>query len=302
MVLNQLIFITIFYLSTIYANTSYPYLSGYTWLSFCDWRFIGDDYVGKREVFDPELVNEGDTIFIDSMILDEFISDYLPKIQYRVILVSANYGFGSDHSLPGRFNYLLEDEKIAAWFVQNIDREPSDKLIPIPIGLASSNWAHGDTKMLDSLIPISLNKPRRKNFIYLNITPRPERKKCIEHFTKLGTKFESPKPFKHYLKDLSKSIFVISPPGNGVDCHRTWEALLMGCYPVVESSTLNPLYQDLPIVIINNWEEVTEEFLHQKYLELSSKDWPRESLYAPYWFKRVRTLQNKLKQEKLDAT
>ena len=34
------------------------------------------------------------------------------------------------------------------------------------------------------------------------------------------------KDLKDYRKVLSNSYFVISPPGNGIDCHRTWEALI----------------------------------------------------------------------------
>jgi hypothetical protein len=30
--------------------------------------------------------------------------------------------------------------------------------------------------------------------------------------------------------------FVASPYGGGPDCHRTWEALILGCIPIVKSS------------------------------------------------------------------
>ena len=69
----------------------------------------------------------------------------------------------------------------------------------------------------------------------------------------------------------------------------------MGCYPIIESSTLDPLFKDLPVVIIHDWSEVTEEFLTLKYKELTNKNWSRESLYADYWFQKVRDIQNKLK-------
>lgn len=36
------------------------------------------------------------------------------------------------------------------------------------------------------------------------------------------------KPFDQYVYDLAHSRFVVSPPGNGPDCHRTWEALYLG--------------------------------------------------------------------------
>lgn len=288
--LIRLFFIPTF-LFSLQMETSFPYLSGYTWVLFSDWRLLGEDYVGQPESFSPEEVKRGDTIFLDTTRAEEFAREILPRIQDKVILISANYGWNSDHPLPGPFAYLLEEEKIAAWFVQNIDRAPSKKLIPIPIGLASKNWPHGNTELFTQV-----SSQKRSIFCYLNYALRKERDDCTQHFLRMGFPFWRVKSFGSYLKDLSQSVFVISPPGNGLDCHRTWEALLMGCYPVVKSSTLNPLYEGLPVVIVEEWSEVTEEFLEEKYAELSQKQWPREPLYAPYWFNKVRELQTKLRE------
>ena len=104
------------------------------------------------------------------------------------------------------------------------------------------------------------------------------------------------KDFAEYLDDLSRTVFVVSPLGNGMDCHRTWEALIMGCFPIVKSCTLNPLYQGLPVVIVNDWSEVTESFLVEKQRELSEKTWDLKSLFAPYWFQRVKELQEQIRQ------
>ena len=278
------------------AESSYPYLSGYTWSSFSNWRLLGEDYFSSPENFDPKMVKLGDTVFVDYMRLEEFYRDYLPKIQNPFILITANYGYGSDSPLPGPFGHLLEDEKIAAWFVQNIDRAPSKKLRPIPIGLASG-WSNADTNVLGQLIPFSLTKKGKSILIYINYTPCPPRADCSEHFQKMGIKFEGRKSFEDYLLDLSDTVFVVSPPGIGLDCHRTWEALLMGCYPIVKSSTLNPLYEDLPVVIVDDWKQVTIEFLEKKRSELNNKTYSREKLYAPYWFQEVKDIQEELNRE-----
>ena len=56
-------------------------------------------------------------------------------------------------------------------------------------------------------------------------------------------------------------LFEISPQGNGLDCYRTWEALLLQTIPIVRSSTLDPLYDGLPVAIVDSWEDVTVERL-----------------------------------------
>jgi hypothetical protein len=249
----------------------------------------------QGEDFDPKEVRLGDTILVDYTRLAEFARHYLPKIQDKIILITPNFGHDADNSLPGPFERLLNEEKIAAWFVQNIDRACSGKLIPIPIGLASKNWPHGNTKLLDLFVRLSLAKKKRSILCYVNFIPVPVRKDCFAHFQKLGIKMEERKSFSDYLNDLADSIFVVSPPGGGIDCHRTWEALLMGCYPIVLSSTLHPLYEGLPVVSVADWSEVTEEFLEEKIRELSSQTWYRDRLYAPYWFERVREIQNRIR-------
>ena len=55
--------------------------------------------------------------------------------------------------------------------------------------------------------------------------------------------------------------FVISPFGSGLDCHRTWEALALGCIPIVRSSAMDPLFDRLPVPIVKDWADVTRDFL-----------------------------------------
>ncbi|CAF1041368.1 unnamed protein product [Rotaria sordida] len=65
--------------------------------------------------------------------------------------------------------------------------------------------------------------------------------------------------------------FWISPRGNGIDCHRTWEALYLDIIPIVWNSTLNSLYANLPVVIINNHTDLTESFLRDQLQKIATK-------------------------------
>lgn len=290
-----------FYLPLLFAlpsESSYPYISGYTWWHFCDWKLTHPDF-GKKTFsrFNPEDVRAGDTIFVEFDCLEEFAREFLPRLQNKVILVTANYGYRADSPLPGPYAYLQYSDKIIAWFVQNIDQAPTEKLIPMPIGLASNYWPHGDQRLLDVEIPLALEKRERDHFIYLNFSQSPERAPCTAHFEAMGVERRARKTYEAYLKDLADSVFVVSPPGGGIDCHRTWEALLMGAYPIVLSTTLDPLFADLPVVIVKNWEEVSFEFLQKEKQRLDAKSWPREKLYSPYWFDRIAALQEKVQRE-----
>ena len=61
--------------------------------------------------------------------------------------------------------------------------------------------------------------------------------------------------------NMLEYAFVLSPFGNGMDCHRTWEALLCGCIPIVRSSVFNELFDGLPVLIVDRWEDISLSLL-----------------------------------------
>ena len=66
-----------------------------------------------------------------------------------------------------------------------------------------------------------------------------------------------------YLKEMAQCKFTFSPRGFGIDCYRTWEALLVGSIPVIKSSHLDFMYEGLPVLIVNDWQVINEDFLNK---------------------------------------
>ncbi len=265
-------------------KSSFPYFTGDTWRYFCDWRLT------ENETFDPKHVQKGDTIFVEYQLLRKF-RKMARKINHPFIVVCPNVEGYSDGPLPGPHKRLLNIKNVAGWFVMNIDCPPNDRVFPIPIGLSNTFWQRGDFKKIEE-------KPR-DILCYVNFTivnNLDKRQPCWDYFqdkpwaVKLRRKTD-----QEYLEDLSRSVFVVSPPGNGLDCHRTWEALYLKCYPIVLSTTLDPLYENLPIVIVHSWDEVSEEFLKVKKEEFDAKEWDYERAYIPYWFSKVETFQSEVR-------
>lgn len=61
-----------------------------------------------------------------------------------------------------------------------------------------------------------------------------------------------------YLAQLTVHPFVLSPPGNGQQAHRTWEALYAGACPLVlrSGTDMDRLYTGLPVVLVSDWADV----------------------------------------------
>jgi|LauGreDrversion4_2_1035121.scaffolds.fasta_scaffold12789_5 hypothetical protein len=93
---------------------------------------------------------------------------------------------------------------------------------------------------------------------------------------------------KEFLKEIRNHEFVLCPRGNGVDTHRLWETLYMGSIPIVKNDIAHSGWQDLPILFINNWNEITEERLIEEKKRIESTTWNFEKLRVSYWIDRIR--------------
>jgi hypothetical protein len=77
---------------------------------------------------------------------------------------------------------------------------------------------------------------------------------------------------------------VISPEGNGIDCHRHYEALLAGCIPIVEHNPLTEeKYRGCPVLYTHDYSEITPEYLDTKYEEMKNNVYDFSVLYLSYY-------------------
>ena len=83
--------------------------------------------------------------------------------------------------------------------------------------------------------------------------------------------------------------FVLSPHGNGLDCHRTWEALCLGCIPIVKTSPLDSMYNELPVLIVNDWNDITIELLQKTVDEYKGREFRYEKLTLKYWMDMIKS-------------
>ena len=167
----------------------------------------------------------------------------------------------------------------------------------IPIGLGNKdNYSPGFIEFLKKFIPTVTPPTQRRSdkLLYINMTLRTNKIR-EEMYNKLKDKefcyVTTRKPNKEFIKELSEFKFVASPKGLGTDCHRTWEAMLIGTIPIIDRSEMSHLFDDLPVLIIDSWNQITREFLEEKFTEIISKSYNLKKLYADYWFDQIRKVQ-----------
>lgn len=286
-----------YYKRCTYLPVRYPFISANGFRHIADHFFDHPErfricLTGKS--FDPASVKDGDIIFIkgNDYYLSKFFTNIHPQIKARYALLSHN----SDASVPGTYAGYLDDDKLLVWFGCNTEMPNHKKMFSIPIGsMATLNKripSNSEELLGQVLIEIQNGKIQKTNLIYLNVYVKNnpvERSKVVAIFKdkKFCHKI-TPKPYVEYLRDMATYKFVISPHGAGLDCHRTWEALLLGCIPIVKKSCLDVLYEGLPVLIVDDWNQVTEDFLEQKYQEMSQQKYQLDRLYIDYWIRLIR--------------
>eukprot|EP00035_Acanthoeca_spectabilis_P035479 m.34917 g.34917 ORF g.34917 m.34917 type:complete len:671 (-) comp7386_c0_seq1:236-2248(-) len=93
---------------------------------------------------------------------------------------------------------------------------------------------------------------------------------------------------------LTAFRFVLSPPGFGWDCFRTYEALLAGTIPIVvrTNTPSDRLFDDLPVLLVDSYDEITEELLDQTWTAFQNRRFDFQKLQASHWGNKIRSLSD----------
>lgn len=222
----------------------------------------------SRYKTDIVLSPERNIFFVKPDFLPKFIKEFLPKINYNFILITHD----SDIPITNEYEVIFNNPYLVKWFGMNC-HIIHDKLQPIPIGMANEVWPHGNK---DTMIKIVNENNSKKNLIYCNFDPNTNLSARSYALSVLRNwdfiEFETNKlDYETYLRKLSTYKYVISPPGNSVDCHRIWESIYIGTIPIVLKSIPMVYFKDCPILFIDKWEDLYNIDLEEKYSTIIQK-------------------------------
>jgi hypothetical protein len=230
------------------------------------------------------IINNSNIFFVKTDHLNFFISYILPFISNKFILITHNSDLSS-----GNNKIIYNNKFLIKWYGQNmIPNYDIDKLIGIPIGLENSQWKGSDYNICKKY-----KNNIKENLLYFNFSLNTNKERgCIEnHLLKQGFSKNSNKDWEYYIKELSTYKFAISPEGNGIDCHRVWECIYVGCIPILKNNNIMyDFFKDLPILWVNNFSSVTETSLLEQYKILKNIKFNIEKSTLKYWYNHIRNL------------
>jgi hypothetical protein len=227
-------------------------------------------------------------ICIKTDYINEFMKIIMPEINDNIVIITHN----ADKCITSEHIDMLNNNKITHWYAQNTTII-HPKLTALPIGIANSQWKHGNLGELTSIIGLNIIKSNMLyvNFNeYTNLAKRLPVKKIM--LAKGYTFTNANMPFREYLKELASYKFAICPEGNGPDCHRIWECLYLGVIPVVSKIVAYNDFSDLPILQIDDFNIVSDDFLNEQYKIISSKKYDLSKLSLEHWKKTISQMAN----------
>lgn len=169
-------------------------------------------------------------------------------------------------------------------YCQNYNYIENDIIRSIPVGLERIRWFPEQKKQ--TLLYDNMNKSLHDKLCYMNFNTQTnkDRQKYYEILSKrdyINTKMiGNGGDYKSYINDLITHKYIISPPGAGIDCHRHWEAIYLGTIPIlINSHFVQNIFKDLPVLILDSYDEITEELLINKYNDIIIK----QKQFTDYW-------------------
>lgn len=232
----------------------------------------------------------------------EYFSTILHKLKSYKTLVTSD----GDLNIPSGLkksvvDKILNCKYIQFWYTQNYDGSITHpKLKPYPIGIDLHTLRTSGISLpvikINKLLEIRNNNKTKINKVFCDLhlstshlPKKNERKRVYEILkNKNIVEFLNRKVSQFDIwENYAKYDFTISTHGNGLDCHRTWEIILLGGTVITKTSSLDPLYKNLPVIIVKDWDECTEENL--KLWKNIKFDKSNEFIYKAftydYWLK-----------------
>lgn len=258
------------------------------------------------DVFNKPPGKDGDLVFIHCDRLKEF-AGYMKDNTYRYILVSGDGDLTFPENLGMDYRAFLGNEKLIHMFVNN-SSVSHEKLTLLPLGINYHTMNEGGNKWGPQVDPASQDAELAA--LQGSLKPLKERlRKCYGnfHFNKQeGGPYGNDRrdaiakiprelidyeekfiPRTETWKKQGEYAFVVAPHGHGLDCHRQWEALCLGCIPIVKTSSIDIEYENLPVLIVKEWSDITQALLDSTVEDFSKKEFEMDRLLLSYWVNKI---------------
>lgn len=258
--------------------SSYPYLSGDFFMN------LSDKSILKKQEF-CRLHNTNEIIFVEGDMIDK---EWVLKecIKFRKVIVH-----NSDDTISER---CIEKLTTHGCYIFATNIQKGVNIEPIPIGIENAWLRNNGSIHFYNQINLEnqafINNKKQEVLVSFSIRTNQEVRAKYQNICESYGFENTPYSTQDYRKALQRSYFVICPPGNGIDCHRNWEAMYTNTVPVIEKKYYLFEHHNLPVLICedleNDFLKLSKEEKLKKYNEITGKVYP--AIYADYWIRSIK--------------
>lgn len=255
----------------------YPYLSGDLFMAAADVALV------KSSLIPIRIRNRNRTAFVETDLLqDPGVVRYLCNFDGVII---HNGDRVIDQGVIEDF--FTSGVKIFATNVNSVE----GRLFAIPVGIENAHLRKNGSMHFFNAINVfsSLKKKTDEVLVSFNVATNRRERMRVEALSNEFGFVNRAHSISSYRDKIAKSYFVISPPGNGIDCHRTWEAFYFGAVPVVEKQHWLFGDHELPVFVVDsyvNFFRLSTKEKHEMYYEIINKGC-YDAIFFDYWLEFI---------------
>lgn len=292
-------------ISKLASNYSvYPIITGEAFRNLCHHKLDAAPFL-------PYQVEEGDLIFVDKDNMGFFFS-VMDQIEKPFIVISH---LDSETDLKP-YEQQLNAPHLIAWFTKNADKRHK-KVYYLPLGVGRMNplfsldyfkekfdvfrstvqskqhFYIGSKQFCYTIFQANSGKT---DLLTAHFSKRAslDRKRMYDYFASRGFCKTFPfLPYGEYIDSIKKTCFILAPQEKGFDSYRIWEALSCGSAPIILNSPIAGQFKNLPVVIVNQWSDITEDFLREKKAKLAKRTFMFQKLFCDFWINKILRLRMK---------
>jgi hypothetical protein len=177
---------------------------------------------------------------------------------------------------------------VGAWFTTNLN-VAHPKVEWIPFGVSDQGGAEN--------IPDFQGRRKDGPMLYVNFQDYTEERVLLKrhygalaHTENLLVRQAADLPHREYLAEMTECPFVLCPPGNGLDCYRTYEVLYTGGVPVMKRSVFSEYLEaeGLPVLLVDDLFGLAADALEDAYDRMKDAVWDYEAVTRSCWEKTIK--------------
>jgi len=236
---------------------------------------------------DLSKLKDFDKIFVDCSSFNKFVNVVLPKINKKIILITAKEKLPQIH-ISNETEEVLKNDKILLWFSQNPIYPNSEKFIAIPYGISEINF-----KTYSKFLLNNINKKINVSNLPVGIHDHLPENHIRRKYDVLGIKSGKKLSLNDFYQKIKQSKFIISTTGDREDCYRHYEAIGLGTMPISDVSE-NYQYLFGNNMIYKNGDEMIK-ILKNNGKDLIYQEPNKDLICSEYYYEMIKEKLNQLR-------